>query len=110
MFAIALMVVFGLLLNRFNVSLVAFSAGGYAPTWIEIFVTIGMVSIGAFVFTLAARYLAVFTHTTDEKTTVLPEEKKKIGDLEPVYSPVTYSSKQPIEGKTSTSVPISRLE
>jgi Ni/Fe-hydrogenase subunit HybB-like protein len=110
MFATALLVVFGLLLNRFNVSLVAFSAGAYAPSWLEIFVTIGMVSIGAFVFALAARYLAVFPHSVDEKTKILPEEKKKIGDLEPVYSPVTYASKQPIEGKTSTSVPISRLE
>lgn len=110
MFSVALMVVFGLLLNRFNVSLIAFSAGAYAPTWIEIFVTIGMVSIGAFVFALAARYLAVFPHSTDEKTKVLPEEKKKIGDLEPVYSPATFTSKHPIEGKTSISTPISRLE
>jgi Ni/Fe-hydrogenase subunit HybB-like protein len=110
MFATALLVVFGLLLNRFNVSLVAFSAGAYAPTWIEIFVTIGMVSIGAFVFTLASRYLAVFPHMADEKTKVPTEEKKKIGDQEPVYSPATYTSKQAIEGKTSTSVPVSRLE
>jgi Ni/Fe-hydrogenase subunit HybB-like protein len=110
MFATALLVVFGLLLNRFNVSLVAFSAGAYAPSWIEIFITIGMVSIGAFVFALAARYLAVFPHSADEKTKVLPEEKKKIGDLEPAYSPVIYTSKQPIEGKTLTSGPISRLE
>jgi Ni/Fe-hydrogenase subunit HybB-like protein len=110
MFATALLVVFGLILNRFNVSLVAFSAGAYAPSWIEIFITIGMVSIGAFVFALAARYLAVFPHSADEKTKVLPEDKKKIGDLEPAYSPVIYTSKQPIEGKTLTSGPISRLE
>lgn len=71
MFAAALMVVFGLILNRFNVSLVAFSAGPYAPSWIEIFVTIGMVAIGAFVFAIASRYLAVFPHAVEEKSTEL---------------------------------------
>ena len=70
MFATSLLVVFGLLLNRFNVSLVTFSAGPYAPSWIEIFVTIGMVAIGAFVFTLASRYLAVFPHAVEEESTV----------------------------------------
>ena len=103
MFATALLVVFGLLINRFNVSLVAFSAGAYAPTWIEIFITIGMVSIGAFVFVLASRYLAVFSHPTDEKTKVEKEETKTIGDLEPAYSTVTYSSTQKIERTNSSS-------
>ncbi len=70
MFATSLLVVFGLLIHRFNVSLVAFSAGPYAPSWIEIFVTIGMVAIGAFVFTLASRYLAVFPHAVEEESTV----------------------------------------
>ncbi len=68
MFAAALLVVVGLLMNRFNISLVAFSAGAYMPSWLELFVTIGMIAIGALVFTLAARYLAVFSHPTEEKT------------------------------------------
>lgn len=68
MFAAALLVVVGLLMNRFNISLVAFSAGAYMPSWLELFVTIGMIAIGALVFTLAARYLAVFSHPMEEKT------------------------------------------
>ncbi len=68
MFTAALLVVVGLLMNRFNISLVAFSAGAYMPSWLELFVTIGMIAIGALVFTLAARYLAVFSHPTEEKT------------------------------------------
>jgi len=93
MFSTALLVVFGLLLNRFNVSLVAFSAGAYAPTWIEIFVTIGMVSIGAFVFALASHYLPVFSHPTDEKIRIEKEEITKVSELEPSLSPVSISTK-----------------
>jgi len=93
MFSTALLVVFGLLLNRFNVSLVAFSAGAYAPTWIEIFVTIGMVSIGAFVFALASHYLPVFSHPTDEKIKIEKEEITKVSELEPSLSPVSISTK-----------------
>ncbi len=92
MFSTALLVVFGLLLNRFNVSLVAFSAGAYAPTWIEIFVTIGMVSIGAFVFALASHYLPVFSHPTDEKIRIEKEEITKVSELEPSLSPVSIST------------------
>jgi len=92
MFSTALLVVFGLLLNRFNVSLVAFSAGAYAPTWIEIFVTIGMVSIGAFVFALASHYLPVFSHPTDEKIKIEKEEITKVSELEPSLSPVSIST------------------
>lgn len=110
MFATALLVVFGLILNRFNVSLIAFAAGAYAPTWIEIFVTIGMVSIGAFVFAIASRYLAVFPHVSEEKQEVKSDDTKKIGDLEPAYSTATYTSSQIIERKATSSTPVTRFE
>lgn len=91
MFSAALLVVFGLLVNRFNVSLVAFSAGAYAPTWIEIFITIGMVAIGAFIFTIASRYLAVFSHPVEEEKVEKEdklEKEKPIGELKPAYSEI----------------------
>jgi Ni/Fe-hydrogenase subunit HybB-like protein len=94
MFSVALMVVFGLLLNRFNVSLVAFSAGAYAPTWLEIFVTIGMIAIGAFVFRIASHYLPVFSHPVEEEKNVKEEKPKTVGELKPVYSKVSNSSQQ----------------
>mgnify|MGYP000973165724 FL=1 len=94
MFSVALLVVIGLLLNRFNVSLVAFAAGAYAPTWIEIFITIGMVAIGAFVFVIASRYLAVFTHPVEEQKAVKEDKLKPVGELKPVYSEVTNPTKQ----------------
>jgi len=94
MFSTALMVVFGLLINRFNVSLVAFNAGAYAPSWLEIFVTIGMIAIGAFVFTIASRYLPVFSHPVEEEENVKEEKQKPVGELKPVYSKISDSSHQ----------------
>ncbi len=92
MFATALLVVFGLLLNRFNVSLVAFAAGAYAPTWLEIFVTIGMVSIGAFVFVIASRYLPVFSHPAHEESQVKLDKPEKIVHLDTAQTPAIYTS------------------
>ncbi len=99
MFTAALLLIFGLLLNRFNVSLVAFAAGSYAPTWIELFITIGMVSIGAFVFVIASRYLAVFSHPVEEQVLISPEEKQKIGDLEPTFPIIIQSTMSLKESK-----------
>ena len=61
MFWSAVLVVFGLIFNRLNISLVGFDGAPYWPTWLELFISIGMVSIGALVFVLASRYLAVFS-------------------------------------------------
>ncbi|MDO9086931.1 MAG: Ni/Fe-hydrogenase cytochrome b subunit [Anaerolineaceae bacterium] len=102
MFSTALLVVFGLVLNRLNVSLIAFSAGAYAPTWLELFVTIGMVAIGAFVFVLVSRYFPVFSHPTEENEKIQPDNKKLVEKLAP--------TQQQIEGKGSTYSPNSSLE
>ena len=61
MFWTAILVVFGLIFNRINISLIGFDGAPYWPTWQELFISIGMVSIGALVFVLASRYLAVFS-------------------------------------------------
>lgn len=68
MFWTAILVVFGLIFNRINISLIGFDGAPYWPTWQELFISIGMVSIGALVFVLASRYLAVFSSHHPEKT------------------------------------------
>jgi Ni/Fe-hydrogenase subunit HybB-like protein len=68
MFWTAILTVGGLLLNRFNISLIAFDAGPYAPSWQELFITIGMIAIGVLVFTLSSRYLAVFPEHKEAET------------------------------------------
>lgn len=63
----AMLVVGGLVLNRFNVSLFALSPRpgfSYSPHWMEIAVSVGLVAAGVLVFMLANRYLPVAHHET----------------------------------------------
>jgi Ni/Fe-hydrogenase subunit HybB-like protein len=58
-----LVVVFGVVLNRLNVSLIGlwpYTGRIYFPSWMEIVVTFTLVSIGVIAFGLAAKYLPVF--------------------------------------------------
>ncbi len=57
------LVVLGIMFNRMNVAVTAFQLGtgaGYRPHWMEFVVSMGMIAIGVFLFSLAARYLPVF--------------------------------------------------
>ncbi len=58
-----LLVVLGILFNRMNVAVTAFQLGTgveYTPHWMEFVVSMGMVAIGVYAFSLAVRYLPVF--------------------------------------------------
>jgi len=57
------LVVLGIIFNRMNVAVTAFQLGtgsDYRPQWMEFVVSMGMIAIGVFLFSLAARYLPVF--------------------------------------------------
>lgn len=61
----AVCTIFGFLLNRLNISttgFVASSGANYFPSWMEIAVTLALVSTGFFIFAMAARYLSIFQH------------------------------------------------
>jgi Ni/Fe-hydrogenase subunit HybB-like protein len=63
-----LVVVFGVVLNRLNVSMIGlwpYTGNIYFPSWMEIAVTVTLVSFGIIAFGLAAKYLPVFP---DEST------------------------------------------
>jgi Ni/Fe-hydrogenase subunit HybB-like protein len=65
-----LVVIFGGILNRLNVSwivLLPYSGKIYFPPWMEIVVSITFIIVGIFAFGLAARYLPVF-----------PDEDKRV--------------------------------
>ena len=67
----------GFLFNRINVSLTgiqAFSGGTYTPSWMEVSVSLSLVSIAIFLFALAVRYLPVFG-----KPLVEENKNKRIG-------------------------------
>lgn len=58
-----MVVVFGVVLNRLNVSVIGllpYTGNIYVPSWMEIVVPITLITLGVMVFGLAARYLPVF--------------------------------------------------
>ncbi len=58
-----LVVLFGVVLNRLNVSwlgLLPYTGPVYTPSWMEIAVSVTLVSFGVIAFGLAARYLPIF--------------------------------------------------
>ncbi len=64
---INVLVVVGVLLNRMNVSIFGLyrynAAGGasYFPSWMEIAVTLGLVSLAFFIFKMAAKHLPLLS-------------------------------------------------
>ncbi len=63
LFAGAILVVIGFVLDRLNVSLTGFEAWTgrtYFPSWVEIAVTLSIVTVGFIAFAWAARHLPVF--------------------------------------------------
>ncbi len=59
----ALVVLFGVVLNRLNVSwigLLPYTGNIYFPSWMELVITFSLVTAGVIVFGLAARFLPVF--------------------------------------------------
>ena len=58
-----LVVIFGVILNRLNVSwlgLLPYSGNIYIPSWMEVAVSLALVSLGVIAFGLIAKYLPVF--------------------------------------------------
>jgi Ni/Fe-hydrogenase subunit HybB-like protein len=63
LFAVAVLVITGFLLNRLNVSITGLEASSgvhYFPRWTEVAVTLSIVGVGFLLFSLAVRYLKVF--------------------------------------------------
>lgn len=63
LYAAAVCVVFGFILNRLNVSITGFEAaqgGHYVPAWPEVFITLMMVALVFGAFSFGARYLNVY--------------------------------------------------
>ena len=80
LYVAAVCTIVGFLLNRLNVSTTGFVASSgvnYFPSWMEIAITLALVSTGFFIFAMAVRYLPIFRYPeTDSKpeTITIPEE------------------------------------
>ncbi|MGA2630319.1 MAG: NrfD/PsrC family molybdoenzyme membrane anchor subunit [Terriglobia bacterium] len=77
LFAVAVMVITGFLLNRLNVSITGLEASSgahYFPKWTEISVTLSLAGAGFLCFALAVRYLNVFESHTPPAGLECPSE------------------------------------
>jgi len=63
LYACAVMVIFGFVANRLNVSVTGMEAGSgtaYLPKWTEVAVTLAIIALGFAIFRFAARHLPIF--------------------------------------------------
>ncbi len=88
LFWCAVMMIIGFVLNRLNVSISGmegWAGTSYFPSWMEIAVTLSIVTAGFIVFALAAKYLPLFKHEKPERHGV--PEIEWIEDLRSVSQP-----------------------
>lgn len=65
LYFVSILVIAGFVLNRLNIAVTGMEASSgvrYIPKWSEIAVTLSIVSVGIFLFTMAVKYLPIFSH------------------------------------------------
>ncbi|HEY5513511.1 MAG TPA: NrfD/PsrC family molybdoenzyme membrane anchor subunit [Geomonas sp.] len=87
----AWLVIFGVVLNRFNVSMFGMMAKGtmYYPSFIESVVTIGIIAAHVLFFVLIAKYFPIFEHHPETVDYSLPDTFHKTGKGHAVGSALT---------------------
>ncbi len=73
LFYASLTAILGFILNRMNVSITGMEAGSgasYLPSWMEVFVTMGIVALGFVAFNYAVKYLNIFEERVKEEYSV----------------------------------------
>jgi Ni/Fe-hydrogenase subunit HybB-like protein len=85
LFLSSVLIILGFVLNRMNISVTGMEAAAgvsYFPSWMEIAVTMMIVTVGFIVFTLAAKHLPVFAaHTTPDRPSAFPEHLEDLRTL-----------------------------
>ena len=65
LYFVSILVISGFVLNRLNVAatgMEGFSGERYIPKWTEVSITLSVVAVGIFIFTMAVKYLPIFSH------------------------------------------------
>lgn len=65
LYFVSILVISGFVLNRLNVAatgMEGFSGEIYIPKWTEVSITLSVVAVGIFIFTMAVKYLPIFSH------------------------------------------------
>ncbi len=84
LFAVAVLVITGFLLNRLNVSVTGMEASSgvhYFPRWTEVAVTLSIVGVGFLLFSLAVRYLNVMEKQVSGAGYQVPEKTSHLAPL-----------------------------
>jgi Ni/Fe-hydrogenase subunit HybB-like protein len=84
LYVISILVVSGFVVNRLNIAVTGMerAAGvSYIPAWSEVAITLSIVGVGILLFTLATKFLPIFTHG-------YPEPKKEPAGVAPQALPV----------------------
>jgi Ni/Fe-hydrogenase subunit HybB-like protein len=79
--AAAWLVIAGVILNRFNVSMFGMMQEGtlYYPSFIESVVTIGIIAAHVLFFVLIAKYFPIFEHHPETVDYSIPDSFRKTG-------------------------------
>jgi len=88
LFASAVMIILGFVLNRMNIGISgmeAWAGKSYFPSWMEIAVTLSIVVVGFIAFALATKYLPLFSHERTRERHIPTQEW--IEDLMTVSQP-----------------------
>ncbi len=84
LFAVAVLVITGFLLNRMNVSITGMEASSgvhYFPRWTEVAITLSIVGVGFLLFSLAVQYLNVFEGQVSGDGCQVSEETSDLAPL-----------------------------
>jgi Ni/Fe-hydrogenase subunit HybB-like protein len=78
LYMVSILVICGFVLNRLNVAATGMEASAgarYIPKWTEASITLVIVAVGIFIFTMVAKYLPIFSHNGKAESLVKPEKK-----------------------------------
>jgi Ni/Fe-hydrogenase subunit HybB-like protein len=90
LFLSSVLIILGFVLDRLNVAVTGMQAAAgatYFPSWMEISITLAIVTAGFVAFAVAARYLPLFEHEHVEEPASKAAEGELVGDLDLISRP-----------------------
>lgn len=79
LYFVSILVISGFVVNRLNVAatgMEGFSGETYIPKWTEVSITLMVIAIGIFIFTMAVKYLPIFSHGHGKFEPLIPVGEK----------------------------------
>lgn len=77
LYFVSILVIAGFVVNRLNVAatgMEGFAGERYIPAWTEVSITLSIVAVGIFIFSMAVKHLPIFTHGHHEPEPVVKPE------------------------------------